>query len=217
MMNNVYDRLRSVPENAKKAIKGGAYGAAGLTDVNPQWRIQRMTEEFGPCGIGWTWEPVEVTEANGHYYAHVVVRYKYEGAWSEPVHGYGGTKLSGKDDSDVIKSTCTDAISNALRYLGVGADVWYASANDAGKNQFDTKYSTQQHAPEPDNRPAPPQMPNATPQMIAAGQLKYLQEHLTAEQIAAILDKYGIHSLAQLTYKSARAIIDQIKARNGGY
>lgn len=139
----IYNSARSVPVNAIKKISGGAYGAAGLSDVNPQWRIERMTEIFGPIGDGWLWEPVEQWVENGVHYAHVVVQYKKaDGEYSLPVHGYGGTKAGNKDDSDLLKSSITDALSNALRYLGVGADVWYSAGKSAEQNQFDTKYSS---------------------------------------------------------------------------
>lgn len=136
MHMQIYERGRSVPEKAVKKIKGGAYGAAGLSDINPQWRIQKLTEIFGPCGIGWYYDPQKIwTEAVGDsltMYAHIALYHKVGDGWSQPVYGYGGTKLTGRDD-DAVKSTITDALSNACRYLGIGADVWLA--------QYDTKYS----------------------------------------------------------------------------
>ena len=46
-----YNQLRTVPEVAKKPIGGGRL--KGMTDINPMWRIKRITEVFGPVGIGW--------------------------------------------------------------------------------------------------------------------------------------------------------------------
>ncbi|WP_254555280.1 hypothetical protein, partial [Salmonella enterica] len=31
----------------------------GMTDINPMWRIKALTEQFGPCGIGWKVEVIE--------------------------------------------------------------------------------------------------------------------------------------------------------------
>lgn len=139
----IYNLGRSVPETAVKKIKGGAYGAAGLSDINPQWRIEKLTEIFGPCGIGWYYDPLRIWVENvadsQTMYAQVALYHKTENDWSKAVFGYGGTKLTGRDD-DAVKSTITDALSNACRYLGIGADIWLA--------QYDTKYS----APPP---PAP--------------------------------------------------------------
>lgn len=53
----LYNRVRSVPEEAKKAITAGR--TKGFTDINPMWRIKKLTEEFGVCGIGWYYKPVK--------------------------------------------------------------------------------------------------------------------------------------------------------------
>ena len=52
-MNNldIYEKVREVPENAQKKIIAGRI--KGFTDINPMWRIKALTEQFGPCGIGW--------------------------------------------------------------------------------------------------------------------------------------------------------------------
>lgn len=201
----IYNAARSVPADAVKPIKGGAYGAAGLSDINPQWRIEEMTRLFGPIGIGWVCEPIEEKFENGHLYARIAVRYKGEnGAWSEPVYGNGGTKLSGKDDSDVYKSTITDAISNALRYLGIGADVWYEPGSKC--NQFDTKYST---VPE---EPAKQQsVPTERPNAITQEQLSYIAANFTPERIEAMLRYYRVPSTDMLTYTEAEMVIRKRK------
>ena len=48
---DIYDRVRAVPPEAQKTI--GAGKLKGMTDINPMWRIKKLTEVFGPCGIGW--------------------------------------------------------------------------------------------------------------------------------------------------------------------
>jgi hypothetical protein len=193
-----YSAGRSVPQNAVKKISGGAYGKAGLSDINPQWRIERMTEMFGPCGIGWTWEPISEHVENGVLYIHVIVKYRENDEWSAPVHGYGGTKLGILDDSDAYKSTVTDAISNALRFIGVGADVWYKPGNEAGKNQFDTKYSLGAN--------------NAPVRMAEPGQLEYILANLDADILARKEKKYG-SGLVGMTYEAAEEAIKYINSK----
>lgn len=190
----IYNAGRSVPTGAVKKITGGAYGAAGLSDINPQWRLEKMTEIFGPCGIGWTWTPEDYHIENGYCFAHVTVRYRVhpERGFSEPIHGYGGTLLGKKDDSDVLKSTFTDAISNALRYLGIGADVWYKAGRDASGNQFDSKYSAppvKLDAAQPDT---------ATPEQVAA-----INAMFPPIRISAMLKHYKVTDVAQLTKAQA--------------
>ena len=47
----IYNNVKEVPKNAQKEIKAGRL--KGMTDINPQWRIEKLTEVFGPVGIGW--------------------------------------------------------------------------------------------------------------------------------------------------------------------
>lgn len=194
----IYNAGRAVPPGAVKKITAGAYGKAGLSDINPQWRIEKMTELFGPCGIGWTWQPEDIRMEDGLCLAHVTVRYREEsgGAFSEPVHGYGGTVMGRmNDDSDVLKSTFTDAVSNALRYIGIGADVWYKPGREATENQFDTKYS------------APPKQNTVKP--ATAEQLRQIKELFTQERIAKMLTFYKIPDTAALTEAQAKLIISK--------
>lgn len=192
----IYNAGRAVPPGAVKKITAGAYGKAGLSDINPQWRIEKMTELFGPCGIGWTWQPEDIRMEDGLCLAHVTVRYREEsgGAFSEPVHGYGGTVMGRmNDDSDVLKSTFTDAVSNALRYIGIGADVWYKPGREATENQFDTKYS------------APPKQSTVKP--ATPEQLRQINELFTNERIIKMLTFYKIPDTAALTEAQAKLII----------
>lgn len=205
----LYNAVREVPQSAVKKISGGSYGAAGLSDINPQWRIEVMTRMFGPVGIGWTWEPVDTFERENVLYAHVVVRYSdpASGEWSQPIHGYGGTKFGGRDDSDIYKSTITDAVSNALRFLGVGADVWYNAKRPADKNQFDTKYS------------APPAQKDALDDELSAGpkpltitQRNTMRAMLTDEEWAAMEQKFG-SNLALMKSDTYVTMLTKIKER----
>lgn len=195
----IYNAGRSVPTGAVKKITGGSYGKAGLSDINPQWRIEKMTELFGPCGDGWIWEPVEAWINEGVCFAHVIVKYLLpDGEYSHPVHGYGGTVMGRMGDDDVYKSTFTDAVSNALRYLGIGADVWYKPGNTAEQNQFDTKYS----APPAQGKKKPETSALATPE-----QLKIIKDIYPADRIDAILKFYRVSDTAALTKGEAEVVI----------
>ena len=204
----IYDAVREAPNSAVKKITGGSYGAAGLSDINPQWRIETMTKLFGPVGFGWTWEPVECFDRDGVLYAHVIVKYAdaQTGEWSKDIHGYGGTKFGGRDDSDVYKSTMTDAVSNALRYLGVGADVWYNAKKEADENQFDTKYSAPAQKAE--------QAQNAG---LTSTQIVKMKAMLQPDEWEAMQDKYGV-GLARMApgiYETVFNKIRQSKKKDG--
>lgn len=129
----IYDAAREVPDSARRPISGGRLN--GKTDINPMWRIKKLTELFGPCGTGWYYRPVSKwTESHGEETAAFVDIELYirtgEG-WSMPISGTGGSMLATKEKSGVYvsdecyKMATTDAISVACKQLGIGADVYW--------------------------------------------------------------------------------------------
>jgi hypothetical protein len=149
---SLYNRFRDVPQEAKKTIKGGKLN--GFTDINPMWRIKKLTEEFGECGFGWYYEEAERWKETCGQEVAVFVKInlyiKRNNEWSAPIMGVGGSKMvqlfkGGEvvDFSDeAYKMALTDAISIACKALGMGADVYFA--NDR------TKYESQpEQAPQP--------------------------------------------------------------------
>jgi len=146
----LYDRLRSVPAEAKKTITGGRLN--GKTDINPMWRIKALTEAFGPCGIGWWYEitdkHMERTELGEvSAFVDIALYYTHDGQVSKPVYGTGGSAFIAKEKAglyvsdECYKMALTDAISVACKALGVGADVYWDK--DA------TKYDTPKAVPLP--------------------------------------------------------------------
>jgi hypothetical protein len=142
----LYDAIRSVPDFAKKPIQGGRL--KGKTDINPQWRIRTLTEQFGPCGIGWKIQNIKKWReelANGEIGAFVDLELviKHSGQWSDPIPGHGGNALisktkNGLESSDEgYKMAFTDALSVAFKMIGGGADVY------SGDNR-DSKYGRDQ-------------------------------------------------------------------------
>lgn len=158
---DLYNSWRQVPQNAQKEIKGGNLN--GKTDINPQWRIQVLTERFGPVGFGWTtkitehWSDTEVIQGVTERVAWVRIelRVNYGGKWSEPIEGIGGSKYSGKGrgselNDEAFKMAETDAISVACKKLGIGADIYWNTTN--------TKYTQtgQQSQPQQQQRQRQP-------------------------------------------------------------
>ena len=62
----IYESFRKVPDEAQREIEGGKL--KGFTDINPMWRIKKLTELFGPCGIGWK-APILDFELNAMNYS----------------------------------------------------------------------------------------------------------------------------------------------------
>jgi len=137
-----WEALCRPPASALKRIKGGRLG--GMTDINPQWRLQMMTEQFGPIGFGWYYEmldrwteqgaPLPTVEPLdlGEFMCFVSINlYVKQGdEWSKPIFGLGGSKLFEKEkdhfynNDEGYKMALTDALSVAMKELGVAAAIY---------------------------------------------------------------------------------------------
>ena len=169
---SIYESVRNVPKEAKKEIEAGRL--KGKNDINPMWRIKKLTEVFGPAGFGWYTEIVRTwTEASGGgetaVFEEIQLSDKKYGERSKPTYGNGGNRLIANEkkyengqqvyipylDDDAYKKAYTDAISVAAKALGVGADVYF--------EKDVTKYDTQQSADaQPVQQPAAPVLPKLT-------------------------------------------------------
>lgn len=191
----IYNRVRSVPDEAKKAISAGRL--KGMTDINPMWRIKKLTEEFGPCGIGW-WTKVtdRWTETIGDEtcaFVDLELYVKVGNEWSKPITGSGGSKLATKERSGIyVSDECykmaeTDALSVACKKLGIGADVYFSADR--------TKYSQTVD----DSK------------KIGANDVKILMDYLQKNGISdqKIIERYRVKALSDLTQKCYIEITDK--------
>lgn len=156
----IYEATRKVPDNAKKPITAGRL--KGKTDINPMWRIKVLTEQFGPCGIGWYYETIrkwiEESEKEAAAFVDIKLYIKVDGEWSKPIEGTGGSmfKALGRGglytSDECFKMATTDAISVACKQLGIGADIYWGA--DSTKY---TKYTepNQEEAPISDDGDKP--------------------------------------------------------------
>lgn len=158
-----YENLRNCPETALRTIQAGRL--KGKSDINPVWRIKAMTETFGPCGIGWRYEITRQWELTfgQEVKAFVNINLYYmdeDGVWSLPIPGTGGATLVevGKQglyvNDEGYKMALTDALSVAMKALGVAADVYYSRDKQA---VYETKYGAQEAMVQPQPQPQPQQ------------------------------------------------------------
>jgi len=145
----IWNQVSRPPKSALKTIGGGRL--KGMTDINPQWRYKKMTEMFGPCGIGWKYELVDKqleSVKNGEIIIFVTVNlYIRQSAtkWSEPIPGTGGSKLVSKENrgmyanDEAMKMAITDALGTAMKMLGVAAEIY--EGNYDGSKYRDVKDS----------------------------------------------------------------------------
>ena len=162
MLNEKYKALSTPPATALKTI---GYGALkGKSEINPQWKLEAMTEQYGMCGIGWKFDIADKTiypvpDGQVLLYMQVNLYIKDGEQWSEPVVGYGGDFIIIKNKNGLVpsdeafKCCLTDALGNAMKCLGVAANVY--------RGFCDTKYSRPAESPKPAATPKPAAQPSA--------------------------------------------------------
>lgn len=186
----LYDKVREVPADAQKTISAGRL--KGFTDINPMWRIKCLTEQFGPCGLGWYYKTVEKwTETIGNEtcaFVMIELYVLYDGKWSQPISGTGGSRLATKEKNGVYvsdecyKMATTDALSVACKNLGVGADIYWKEGR--------TKYN------------------QAESGELSSTDISALRSYMNKTGLSEkkVLAKYGLPSIDQLTIGNVKAI-----------
>ena len=182
----VYDRLAVVPEDAIKPIEFGAL--KGKSDINPQYRIEAMTKEFGLCGIGWKFEVLKTEtfacpDGQIMVFMTIAAQVKDGDEWSAPAVGYGGDfiikleKGQLKPNDEAYKMAKTDALGNALKYFGLAASIYrgmhdgkHGKRDEQARNEANQS-ATKNTAPKPAHKPAtqakPAEKPADKPQAVA--------------------------------------------------
>lgn len=146
----LYNKFMNTPQEARRTIKGGRLN--GFTDINPMWRFKKLTEAFGPCGIGWKYEITDQRivpgpDGKSAAFVDILLYYKQDGQWSEGIPGIGGSAFVTKESGglhmsdECFKMALTDAIGTACKALGMSADIYFEkdrtkyNANDSGETQ----------------------------------------------------------------------------------
>lgn len=143
----IWDVLSKTDPSQTKGFKraGGFSGTA----IKPMWVWQRLTEHFGPVGMGWGMrEPVfqVVPGDNREVLVYCTVSGWYGGGdnGGVDVYGVGGDKVVSyiraneqykrperwENDDEAFKKAYTDALMNAFKFVGVGADVHMGKFDD---------------------------------------------------------------------------------------
>lgn len=198
----LYNKVRKVPNEAKKAIAGGRL--KGMTDINPMWRLKVLTEQFGPCGLGWYYEIIKqeiIDGANGEKVAFVNINLfvKYDGEWSKPIQGSGGSSFIAKErnglytSDECFKMALTDSIGSACKLLGVAADVYFEK--DRSKYDLTTD----------DNEPI--STPVASTTSITASQLITLAKAKGVSE-SSLIKKYNVSEIKFIKKESKKEAYD---------
>jgi uncharacterized short protein YbdD (DUF466 family) len=115
------------PAHTKGFSRAGGFKG---TSVKPMWVLHRLTEEFGPAGIGWgVNEPqFQVVAGEGEILVYCTVS-AWHGKRENVLWGVGGDKVLTKrssgpfHDDEAFKKAFTDAVNNAFKSVGVAADI----------------------------------------------------------------------------------------------
>lgn len=131
-----YGQVQDTPKEAQKPFNNGRFSG---TDINPMWRIKKLTEVFGPVGFGWWTQNVqydfvpaeETKEVAVFCQLDLIVKDPETGEESKPIYGVGGNtfvaqRKNGPQSSDEAKKMAyTDALSIACKALGFSHDIYY--------------------------------------------------------------------------------------------
>lgn len=202
-----YNKLKVVPQEALRQIQSGRL--IGKHDINPMWRIKAMTEQFGVCGIGWkyviTKQWTETFGSEVKAYCNIDLFIKVNGEWSDAIQGTGGSsEVSMESKGAYVSDECykmalTDALSVAMKALGVAADVYF----EAGKDiiDIDSKYGaqdsrtaqqqaqTQQTAAQPSQAAQQTSFPQYHPSDLNEG-LGYLSRCVSKDNLLWVIQHY---------------------------
>ena len=160
-----YNQGRNVPADALKKIKAGRLN--GMSDINPMWRIKRLTEIFGPVGFGWKytidrqWTEAYGVEVKVFCNISLYVRDPETKEWSDAIPGVGGSAVVSNEkngpyvNDEAYKMALTDALSIAMKPLGIGGDIWYGEKasghNESKYEQYTRPVDDQQNQPQKGN------------------------------------------------------------------
>lgn len=195
-----YTQGCEVPADALKEIKAGRL--RGMSDVNPMWRMKRMTEIFGPCGIGWKytidrqWVEVYGEEVKCFCNVSLYVRDPETKEWSDAIPGNGGSAIVSKEkggsyvNDEGYKMALTDALSIAMKPLGIGGNIWYGPK---AKGHNESKY--EHYTTDAAAQPQPQQQPQTVAGVFTGAQLQQAIDEMKAattnEQFQACWQKWA--------------------------
>lgn len=165
----LWKRVCMTDPKAVKPITGKQYSG---NSPKPYWIVERLTDEFGPCGIGWGFkilnERIErFSDTDTLHIAVVQFWYVLDGKHGE-LEQIGQTKASytsgaGKFilDEDAPKKSVTDALIKCASYLGFAGDIFSGRWDDskyvaeAGKEWESRKREADDSVPKPTPKATP--------------------------------------------------------------
>lgn len=186
---------KTAPDQTKAFQRGGGFKG---TAVKPIYTEQKMTEVFGPCGIGWGFTEPQFQVVPGDnkevlVYCWLSLWIVRDGKRSDLIPGVGGDKVVShvkanekyqrperwENDDEAFKKAFTDAIGNAMKHLGMSADVHMGLFDDSKYVATRRREDAEQEAANRDDPPA------TTPQEDAMRLMEEIEACETLEALSA--------------------------------
>ena len=139
----IWDDLKHTdPKYTKPFSK---FGGKELTTIDPMYQVMCMTGMFGPVGKGWRFKN-QFTYTEKNVFAEVILQWKENEQWFAygPISSVCSLyKKNGGLDDEAPKKAATDALTKAMSYIGVSADVFLgAFDNNKYKELMTEKFSS---------------------------------------------------------------------------
>ena len=155
----LWERVCITDPKAVKPITGKQYQG---NSPKPYWVVERLTEEFGPCGIGWGFTIINqcmerLVEYEILHVAHIRFWYELDGKRGE-LEQIGQTKAVYEKskgglmvDEDAPKKSVTDALVKCASYIGFAGDIFSGRWDDSNyvafaKEHYDNKPTPEEEA-----------------------------------------------------------------------
>jgi hypothetical protein len=219
----IWDQLgKTDPAHTKQFQRSGGFKG---TAIKPMWCNLRMTEMFGPCGLGWGMEKpsFETHQADKEMLVFCTVGVWYlekpDSSIRGLVYGVGGDKYlisqqSGLRASDeAFKAAYTDAIGNAMKFIGVAADVHMGKFDD---NKYVAEMKDEFTAKAPGAAPAGPKFITKAKaeemKLIAIGRAdKSPDRALYGKEVRKVIQSFGFSAFGEITDDKYQDVVDALE------
>jgi hypothetical protein len=212
----IWDALsKTDPKHTKPFNRSGGFKG---TAIKPIWIVRQLTEQFGPAGIGWGInEPkFDVVHADGEILVYCTVS-AWHGDRDNRLFGVGGDKVQAKRqggsfcDDEAFKKAYTDAVNNAFKFIGVGADIHMGMFED---DKYVTATKAEFAEREREETPLPAEVERMLAEIRACGTIQALKEWKVANAKAADATGHGAFLVGE--WNTRKAGLEQVAAYASG-
>lgn len=127
----LWDSVKETDKAFTKDVKQ----RGGYTSITPQYQMQEATKAFGPYGLGWGFESIDMDYSAIESLGLVIVKAVFfyvldDKKGSFPINNTWPVKQGARVDSDFAKKAETNTMGKALSKLGFNADVFMGQFDD---------------------------------------------------------------------------------------